>query len=129
MGCASSKRIEAAVDYRPAPASFAVFNINGIQEPWLGLEDTTSQQERSEKPAHVPVQILDKLGESDAAAAPHTWDEVSKVLENLKPNLTPKPSPVRPPPAAKEEPEEERRKPRKSLSFDSFHTLEGWTTS
>lgn len=124
MGCASSKRIEAAVDYRPAPASFAVFNINGIQEPWLGLEDTTSQQEHNEKPAHVPAQILDKLGESDAAAAPHTWDEVSKVLENLKPNLSPKPSPVPPPPAAKNEPEEERRKPRKSLSFDSFHTLE-----
>jgi glutaredoxin domain-containing cysteine-rich protein 1 len=67
MGCASSKRIEAAVEYRPASASFAVFNINGIQEPWLGLEDTMLQQEHNEKPAHVPEQILDKL---DAGAEP-----------------------------------------------------------
>lgn len=118
MGCASSKRVEVAVDYKPAPASFAVFNINGIQEPWLGLENATSQQE--EKPVHVPAQILDKLDESDAAA-PQTWDEVSKALENLKPKLSPQPSPA-PPPVAKKE--EERRKPRKSLSFDSFHTLE-----
>ncbi|KAM5572099.1 hypothetical protein ABKV19_012259 [Rosa sericea] len=123
MGCASSKRVEAALDYKPAPASFAVFNINGIQEPWLGLENTTSQQEETEKPVHVPAQILDKLDESDAAAAPQTWDEVSKALENLKPNLSPKPSPA-PTPVTKKEPEEERRKPRKSLSFDSFHTLE-----
>ncbi|PRQ17359.1 putative thioredoxin-like protein [Rosa chinensis] len=123
MGCASSKRVEAAVDYKPAPASFAVFNINGIQEPWLGLENTTSQQEETKKPVHVPAQILDKLDESDAAAAPQTWDEVSKALENLKPNLSPKPSPA-PSPVIKKEPEEERRKPRKSLSFDSFHTLE-----
>ncbi|XP_050376315.1 uncharacterized protein LOC126793744 [Argentina anserina] len=121
MGCTSSKPVDVALDYKPAPASFAVFNINGVQEPWLGLENTTV--EKDDKPVHVPAQILDKLDESDATAPPQTWDEVSKELENLKPKLSPKPSPA-PPPVAKKEPQEEQRKPRKSLSFDSFHTLE-----
>lgn len=36
MGCASSKRIKVAIDvYRPPPTSFAVFDINSIEEPWL----------------------------------------------------------------------------------------------
>ncbi|CAB4280193.1 unnamed protein product [Prunus armeniaca] len=126
MGCASSKRVEAAVDYKPAPASYAVFDINAIQEPWLVFDNTTlqEQQQSHEKPAHVPAQILDKLKslETEAEAAPHTWDEVSKALENLKPKTDPKckpePSPT-PSPAQNEQ--TSSRKPRKSLSF---HTLD-----
>lgn len=60
MGCASSKRIEATVDvYRPAPASFSVFNIATIEEPWRKADD--SEQELEEKPTHVPSPILEKL--------------------------------------------------------------------
>ena len=60
MGCASSKRIEATVDvYRPAPASFSVFNIATIEEPWKKADD--SEQELEEKHTHVPSPILEKL--------------------------------------------------------------------
>lgn len=60
MGCTSSKRIEATVDvYRPAPASFSVFNIATIEEPWRKAE--YSEQEHEEKPTHVPSPILEKL--------------------------------------------------------------------
>ncbi|KAM2035461.1 hypothetical protein EV2_039447 [Malus domestica] len=137
MGCASSKRIEAAaVDYKPAPASYAVFDINSVQEPWLVFDNTTSQEQEQEQeqqqshenPAHMPAQILDKLNsfENEAGvAAPYTWDEVSKALEDLKPNIKPKPKsepdtqPEQSPSPAQNEPAS--RKPRKSASF---HTLE-----
>lgn len=86
MGCSSSKRIEAAVDvYRPAPASFAVFDINAIEEPWVkGVEETPAAAE--EKGGIVPVPILEKLSSLESET-PHSWDEVSKALEDLKPAL------------------------------------------
>lgn len=87
MGCASSKRIEAAVDvYRPSPASFAVFDINAIEEPWVKADDT--QQQQNEKPPHLPPPIIDKLSKfEEESDAPHSWSEVSKALEDLKPAL------------------------------------------
>ncbi|KAG9454995.1 hypothetical protein H6P81_007899 [Aristolochia fimbriata] len=89
MGCASSKRVEATVAadiYRPPPASFAVFNITAIDEPWL---DSLRSEEKPDKPARFPVPILQKLDKLDQAAddAPHSWSEVSKALEDLKPAL------------------------------------------
>ena len=58
MGCASSKRIDVAVDvYRPAPTSFAVFDINAIEEPWFKVYDT--QEQHQEKPTLVPAPILE----------------------------------------------------------------------
>lgn len=127
MGCASSKRIDAAVDvYRPAPASFSVFDINAIEEPWLkGAKDES--QEHKEKPTHLPAPILAKLNEFESDV-PHSWDEVSRALENLKPAIRndnksitvaatspPKPAPV----AANAI--DLKQTPRKS---PSFHTLE-----
>lgn len=122
MGCASSKRVDAnAYAYRPAPASFAVFDINSIQEPWIVVETASHDQ----KPTHVPAQILEKLSSLEAEPVPpHSWVEVSKALEDLKPTLQPspkmlpapeKPCPLQPPAAEKD------GKAAKSLSF---HTLE-----
>ncbi|KAL6986435.1 hypothetical protein U1Q18_019796 [Sarracenia purpurea var. burkii] len=132
MGCASSKRIEATVDvYRPPPSSFAVFDINAIQEPWVMVEGTP--EEHSEKPTHVPEPILEKLNKLESDE-PHSWDEVSKALEDLKPTLTnpapppPNHSPVpslRPPAQDSKAAGEKKpalQSPQKSLS--SFHTLE-----
>lgn len=129
MGCSSSKRVDAAVVdvYRPAPASFAVFDINSIQEPWIVVDPTANQ----EKPTHVPAQILEKLNmleQAEEPAPPHSWDEVSKALEDLKPTFQPKavtpapekPGPIQPPPA-RESPE--AKKPNLANS-KSFHTLE-----
>ncbi|XP_031259802.1 uncharacterized protein LOC116117963 [Pistacia vera] len=124
MGCASSKRIEAAtgVDvYRPAPASFAVFDINAIQEPWLTGGNDKSQ-ENQEKPTHVPASILEKLNKFETDA-PHSWDEVSKALEDLKPTInndTTAKSPTKPAPPVKTA-MQRPTPPRKSASF---HTLE-----
>ncbi|PON34223.1 Thioredoxin-like fold containing protein [Parasponia andersonii] len=131
MGCSSSKRVDAAAIadvYRPAPASFTVFDINSIQEPWIVVDSTAHQQ----KPTHVPAKILEKLNSLEAAeepAPPHSWDEVSKALEDLKPTFQPKPvtpklGPIQqsPPPAAQESlvvP----KKPNLGNS-KSFHTLE-----
>lgn len=83
MGCSSSKQVDADV-FRPPPTSFAIFDINSIQEPWIVVETTPQDQ----KPAHVPAQILEKLNsfESDPAP-PNSWVEVSKVLEDLKPTF------------------------------------------
>ena len=131
MGCSSSKRVDAAVVdvYRPAPASFAVFDINSIQEPWIVVDSSVHQQ----KPTHVPAQILEKLNSLEAAgepAPPHSWDEVSKALEDLKPTFHPKSvtpaqaksGPVEtPPPQAQESPV--AKKPNLGNS-KSFHTLE-----
>ncbi|CAN0908854.1 Uncharacterized protein At5g39865 [Linum grandiflorum] len=120
MGCASSKRIEAAVDvYRPPPSSFAVFDVASIQEPWLSSADESQFDDNN----HV-LHKLHKL-ESAPDSAPRSWDEVSKDLETLKPaikpisaaaaavNPPPSKSPVPPPPT--------KREPRRSFSF---HTLE-----
>lgn len=103
MGCASSKRIEAAVDvYRPAPASFAVFDINAIEEPWVKVVEepqSPASPVKEEKAAIVPVPILEKLSSLESET-PHSWDEVSKALEDLKPalqrELQPPPKPVTP---------------------------------
>lgn len=115
MGCASSKRVKAAVDvYRPPPSSFAVFDINAIQEPWLIVENPSDdQQDKLQSlPAPVPSTILQKL---EDAGGPRSWDEVSKALQaHLKTPVVP---PVQPPPT--DHPPKEA--PRKR---SSFHTLE-----
>lgn len=118
MGCASSKRIEATVDiYRPGPASFAVFDINAVQEPWLTSDNNNTSQEQQEKPTHVPAPILEKLSkfETDAPHS-HSWDEVSKVLQDLKPRISSKSVSAASPTTQKQ-----NITPRKSASF---HTLE-----
>lgn len=109
MGCATSKQIGATAPvavYRHPPSSFAVFDINTIEEPWLKFETTPENQE---KPSHVPAPLLHTLDE-DVDNAPRTWDEVSKVLQDLNNNQPAKPGPgPKPGPPAK--------------SF-SFHTVE-----
>ncbi|CAN0908855.1 Uncharacterized protein At5g39865 [Linum grandiflorum] len=127
MGCASSKRIEAAVDvYRPPPSSFAVFDVASIQEPWLSSADE-SQFDKPPSSTDDNNHVLHKLHKLESApdSAPRSWDEVSKDLETLKPaikpisaaaaavNPPPSKSPVPPPPT--------KREPRRSFSF---HTLE-----
>ncbi|XP_027182730.1 protein lap4 [Coffea eugenioides] len=147
MGCSSSKRIEAAIDvYRPPPTSFAVFDINAIEEPWMKALEAHQQQQQSdhpdekEKPAHtVPPPLLEKLNAIEDA--PRSWDEVSKALNDLKPTLhnNPTPPPTHPkpilllaapktpllrspsPPTPAPAPNEKENAPRKSFSF---HTLE-----
>ncbi|GAB4834596.1 hypothetical protein Ancab_032857 [Ancistrocladus abbreviatus] len=87
MGCASSKKIGATTPdvYRPSSTSFAVFDINAIEEPWLKLG--TPQQKNQDKSSHLPPPILEKLSsfEQQPSDAPRTWDEISKALEVLKP--------------------------------------------
>ncbi|KAF5729760.1 glutaredoxin domain-containing cysteine-rich protein 1 [Tripterygium wilfordii] len=118
MGCNSSKRIDVAVDvYRPPPSSIAVFDVNGIQEPWLMVEHDASEEE-NEKTSHVPNPLLEKLNTLETTDAPHSWEEVSKVLENLKPTavpaaLSPKKDTAPPPPP-----------PAASIKKQGFHTLE-----
>ncbi|KAI3453839.1 hypothetical protein Pfo_010502 [Paulownia fortunei] len=128
MGCASSKRIEAAVDvYRPAQSSFAVFDVEAIEEPWMkgGGDDHDSHDE---KPSYVPAPILEKLNAIEDA--PRSWDEVSKALEDLKPKLNavpalPAPDPntrrASTTPPAQDSPASKPKMPSKSFSF---HTLE-----
>ncbi|KAM6557762.1 hypothetical protein CsatB_004781 [Cannabis sativa] len=124
MGCTSSKRVDAAVVdvYRPAPTSFAVFDINSIHEPWIVVDSNTNQ----EKPTHVPAQILDKLSSLEAAEQPspppQSWDEVSKALQDLKPTLQPK-SEEKPSPT-KKSPSPIAKKPNNLPNSKSFHTLE-----
>ncbi|WCJ26563.1 Glutaredoxin family protein [Euphorbia peplus] len=111
MGCTSSKN--ATVDfYRPPPSSFAVFDLNSIQEPWLSGDNPG--QENQEKPTNLPAPILEKLNKLESDT-PHSWDEVSKALEDLK-------TPPAPPPSAVVSAVPEKKKgPVKS---QSFHTLE-----
>ncbi|XP_057810052.1 uncharacterized protein LOC131024553 [Salvia miltiorrhiza] len=120
MGCTSSKRIEVAVDaYRPPPSSFAVFDVNAIEEPWL--KDGSDADRDDEKPPPVPPPLLDKLnGAIDAA--PRTWDEVSKALEDLKPKLAAAALP--PPPPNPVEAESPAAAPQAMRKNFSFHTLE-----
>ncbi|XP_050230416.1 uncharacterized protein At3g28850 [Mercurialis annua] len=130
MGCTSSKAVDATAIqvYRPPPSSFAVFDINSIQEPWLAFD--ISAQENQEKPNHVPAPLLEKLNKLESDT-PHSWDEVSKVLEDLKPtlhnknNLLALPAPplkadaIKPP--AKDSSAEKKQTLKKNASF---HTLE-----
>ncbi|MED6145883.1 hypothetical protein PIB30_029368 [Stylosanthes scabra] len=113
MGCASSKGIDAAntAVYRPAPTSFAVFDINAIEEPWLKHLNNAPQTHQDDKPTHVPAPILHKLNMLDSTEAPQSWDEVSKALQDLK-------KPIQP---AHEPPQKPHPQPRKTMSF---HTLE-----
>ncbi|KDP25281.1 hypothetical protein JCGZ_20437 [Jatropha curcas] len=129
MGCGSSKRIEATIDvYRPPPSSFAVFDINSIQEPWLSVDNT--DQEKPEKPTHVPAPLLEKLNKLETDT-PHPWEEVSKALEDLKPTLTNKNS-ISPPPAKVSSTittttsalAAEKKQPPAPRKSSSFHTLE-----
>ncbi|KAL1202778.1 hypothetical protein V5N11_031406 [Cardamine amara subsp. amara] len=117
MGCTSSKQVKANVVadvYKPPPSSFAVFDINAIEEPWLKLE-----HEDDEKPprAAVPITVLD----DDDDDAPKTWDEVSKSLETKL-----KPAAVKPREVVSVKPPETppRRLPRKSASFHTLDELE-----
>ncbi|XP_021273980.1 uncharacterized protein LOC110409071 [Herrania umbratica] len=121
MGCSASKRSKATVDiYSPPPTSFAVFDINAIDEPWVKVEQA-QQDNQEKKPTHVPAVILEKLHTFETDA-PHSWDEVSKALEDLKPTLNNNnkklPAPTSLPKPAKQV---NKQQPRKSLTF---HTLE-----
>ncbi|TKY60743.1 electron carrier [Spatholobus suberectus] len=112
MGCASSKRVDAAAaPYRPAPTSFAVFDINAIEEPWLKHLNNTTPLPK-DKPT-LPAPILHKLNMLDDTEAPQSWDEVSKTLQDLKPVINKPPSTPPPPP--------QPQPPQKSKSF---HTVE-----
>ncbi|KAK6117003.1 hypothetical protein DH2020_049247 [Rehmannia glutinosa] len=134
MGCTSSKRIEATVDvYRPAPSSFAVFDVNAIEEPWLNgdADDDDYDSHDDQKPSHVPNPILEKLKAIEDA--PRSWDEVSKALEDLKPKLNaaaaaavPDPNPKKgsATPPAQNSPAAKPRTPRKSFSFHTLEELE-----
>ncbi|KAJ9148091.1 hypothetical protein P3X46_030185 [Hevea brasiliensis] len=130
MGCSSSKRIEATVDvYRPPPSSFAVFDINSIQEPWLSVDN--SAQENQEKHTHLPAPILEKLKKLESDA-PHSWEEVSKALEELnnknsiaaplRPGTLTTPAKVSTTNAASVTPTP--KKTQAPLKSSSFHTLE-----
>ncbi|XVF12941.1 hypothetical protein REPUB_Repub08aG0163500 [Reevesia pubescens] len=84
-----------------------------------------ADQAPQEKPTHVPTVILEKLNTFDTDA-PHSWDEVSKALEDLKPTINNNnttdnkklQAPASPPKPAKQV---NKQQPRKSLTF---HTLE-----
>lgn len=130
MGCSSSKRIEATVDvYRPAPASFAVFDINTIEEPWLKVDH--APEHHQEKPTHLPPLILEKLNALEEG--PRSWDEVSRALEDLKPTLhspapavtdADKPPQPQPQPPAQDSPTLKPQATRKSLSFHTVAELD-----
>ncbi|XP_058100485.1 uncharacterized protein LOC131245204 [Magnolia sinica] len=132
MGCTSSKRIDSSIAadvYRPAPTSFALFDINAIEEPWL-IATAQQQQHHHEKSSHVPAPILEKLDTFELASdAPHSWSEVSKALEDLKPTLNQKPPPAseadppgtKPYPPAQDSPTLQKPIMKKT---QSFHTLE-----
>lgn len=131
MGCASSKRIEVAADvYRPPPSSFAVFDINAIQEPWIMVEG--GQEQHDGKTQHVPDPILEKLNKLESDG-PQSWDEVSKALEDLKPTLThpthspPNPNPLSSSPVnttAQDSTVAEKQGPRKNNSFRTLEELD-----
>lgn len=139
MGCSSSKRVEAAIDvYRPPPSSFAVFNINAIEEPWLkAMEAHHHEQLEAEldgkQLTHVPSQIIQKLNAIEDA--PRTWEEVSKALEDIKPSLhkipptttdkQPKTKAEQPPqpPSSLHDHNKNEQPPPPRKNF-SFHTLE-----
>ncbi|KAJ4851584.1 hypothetical protein Tsubulata_032646 [Turnera subulata] len=120
MGCNSSKRVDATTDvYRPAPTSFAKFDINSIEEPWI-VVDNKDLQETQNKPSHVPAPLLDKLNKLEADT-PHSWDEVSKALEDLKPTFNDKnPEPKH----NQTSPQTLEKKDQTLKKSNSIHTLE-----
>ncbi|KAK4400964.1 hypothetical protein Sango_1202500 [Sesamum angolense] len=136
MGCASSKRIEVAVDvYRPAPSSFSVFDIHAIEEPWLKSADAADDL-HDEKTSHMPPPILEKLKAIEDA--PRSWDEVSKALEDLKPKLNAVPALPAPDSnpkqasatqSAKDSPAGKPKTPEKSFSFHTLEELEAKISS
>ncbi|KAB5573445.1 hypothetical protein DKX38_000639 [Salix brachista] len=100
---------------------------NSIQEPWLVVN--TSVQE---KPSNVLVPILQKLNQFETDA-PHSWDEVSEALEDLKPALNKKRPIATPPPSQKpyttptqvaETSQEKKQEPRNSVSIHTLEELE-----
>ncbi|KAK9093995.1 hypothetical protein Scep_025464 [Stephania cephalantha] len=145
MGCNSSKGLNPSVAvsdvYCPAATSFALFDINSIDEPWLKSTKEQEQQEEEEeekKIVHVPAPILEKLDKLEVAPnGPHSWTEVSKALEDLKPNLqTEKPKPKLKPIDAKpiQSPPHDSTpiktlKQSKSLSFHTLEELDAKLTS
>ncbi|KAF9689218.1 hypothetical protein SADUNF_Sadunf01G0068700 [Salix dunnii] len=86
-----------AIEY----ASFAVFNISSIQEPWL-VADTSVQ----EKPSNVLVPILQKLDHFETDAT-HSWDE-----------------PYTAPTQVAKTSQEKKQQPRKSVSIHTLEELE-----
>ncbi|KAE9614061.1 hypothetical protein Lal_00016572 [Lupinus albus] len=128
MGCASSKqRVEdtVATAYRPPPTSFAVFDINSIEEPWLKHLNKTSldpsQHENKSTLTHVPAPILQKLNMLDSTeVAPQSWDEVSKTLDELKSAVKPSSSPTQQEPQSQSQPQLQMVIKKNA----SFHTLE-----
>ncbi|XP_061350932.1 uncharacterized protein At3g28850 [Gastrolobium bilobum] len=128
MGCASSKGIESSpAMYHPAPTSFAVFDINAIEEPWLKHLNNTTPQLPQDKPTltHVPAPILHKLNMLEATDAPQSWDEVSKTLEDLKPLVKQPSTPPQPQPPQQPQPQP----PQKSVSFHTLEELDAKLTS
>lgn len=114
MGCASSKQVDGAtIPYRPAPTSFAVFDINSIEEPWLKHLNNTNNNSlpHSQHKPSLPAPILHILDDTEA---PQSWDEVSKTLQNLKTVIT-KPPSTSPP---------QQPQPQPPQKTNSFHTLE-----
>lgn len=108
--------------YYPPPSSFAVFDINAIDEPWV----KAAEQAPLEKPTRVPAVIIEKLNTFETDAPAHSWDEVCKALEDLKPTINKNninnkefQAPTTPPP--KPAKQVSKQQPRKSLTF---HTLE-----
>ncbi|KAJ4765561.1 Glutaredoxin family protein [Rhynchospora pubera] len=94
MGCSGSKQVDVVADvYKPPPTSVALFDITKIEEPWLLVEnnDKLEEQEDEEEDLKknqttpIPLPLLEKLDSSDAA--PTSWNEVSKALEDLKPSI------------------------------------------
>nr|CAD1822361.1 unnamed protein product [Ananas comosus var. bracteatus] len=101
MGCASSKRVEAAVAtadvYHPPPTSIALFDISAIEEPWLIATAAAVKEKEDDNDRHakkpteaataipLPLPLLEKLESYELA--PASWSEVSKALEELKPAL------------------------------------------
>ncbi|KAG8382117.1 hypothetical protein BUALT_Bualt05G0043200 [Buddleja alternifolia] len=128
MGCTSSKRIQATVDvYRPPPSSFAVFDVNSIDEPWVkgggGGGDAEDDDSDDEKPPPPHVPALEKLKAMDDGS--RTWDEVSKALEDLKPKLNSAAAPDQnPKKGSATPPAQDSAKPRMPRKSFSFHTLE-----
>lgn len=87
MGCASSKQISATTPvkvYKPPPTSVAVFDINSVEEPWLkGDGDTNLDHQDDSVAQQLPPPVLAKITSFEDAAAPRSWDEVSKALNEI----------------------------------------------
>ncbi|XP_077227678.1 glutaredoxin family protein [Tasmannia lanceolata] len=123
MGCASSKRVEADI-YRPTQRSISLLDIHAMEEPWL--VNTKELQLDDEKPTHLPAPILEKLDKFELASdVPHSWTEVSKALEDLKPTFNHIPVAHHPVTILTQHPAQDSPKPAKPpKKSPSFHTLE-----